>query len=116
MASTARITTKAGDAVTITMRRTIKGGSSVYVVKIAGGPYDGETHERRSIKAAYDLYLEKVKTYRTGLELCDLCDGSGVAEHFKDVWTNDGHDTEHWSEPCYHCDESGCVEDLNLVP
>ena len=40
MASTARITTKAGDAVTITMRRDLKGGSSVYVVKIAGGPYD----------------------------------------------------------------------------
>jgi hypothetical protein len=112
----AQIKTPVGDEVEIVLHSERTRSGFRYVITVHDGPHDGEKATACNKGRAKELYEDQCRRHQTGLMRCSLCDGTGVAEYFKDIWTASGHSTDEWSEPCDECDQTGSVEDVNLLP
>jgi hypothetical protein len=112
----AQIKTPVGDEVEIVLHSERTRSGFRYVITVHDGPHDGEKATACNKGRAAELYEDQCRRHRTGLMRCSLCEGTGRIEFFEDIWTVAGHSTRESSELCDECDQTGSVEDVNLLP
>ena len=90
-------------------------GERAWETIISGGPHEGEEQESHDLEAALIAHWTWVHRLKTGRHVCTDCDGTNTLEFFQDVWTNGGHDTEHWTADCKSCDDDGLAMDEDVT-